>query len=124
MQFFAKFPQKYAIFSIFCSLTLIFPHFLRIFPSFLGNILILCLNLVEVWEFRKQRVNRDSGKIRIFRKNIHPCAEDEFTDSLQTEKLELSCLKHRTLTWRLDRLGDSRDTRVRCGGGSGHQQGC
>ena len=54
--------------------------------------------------------------------NIKDVAEDEFTDSLQTEKLELSCLKHRTLTWRLDRSGDSRDTRVRCGGG--HQQGC
>jgi len=28
--------------------------------------------------------------------NIKDVAEDEFTDSLQTKKLELSCLKHRT----------------------------
>ena len=57
--------------------------------------------------------------------NIKDIAEDEFTDSLQTEKLELSCrilFKTSDINMEAGSIGRFQGHKARCGGG--HQQGC
>ena len=57
--------------------------------------------------------------------NIKDIAEDEFTDSLQTEKLELSCrilFKTSDINMEAGSIGRFQGHKAWCGGG--HQQGC
>ena len=79
MQFFAKFPLKYAIFSYFlftifdfCNFSSFFANFSHFFwkyPNF-------GLKFSGSFRISKTTHKTGFGKIRIFQKNIHPCLEE------------------------------------------------